>query len=118
MAPSTPGAQSGTYISEHIAELDILWISAGLSCDGDTIAMTGATQPSIENILLGAIPGIPKVKLHNAFLSKEVGDDFLQNFHLAAEGKFAPFILVVEGSIPDEHNKQEGYWAALGTDKT
>jgi hydrogenase small subunit len=27
-----------------------------------------------------------------------------------------PFILVIEGSIPDETNKAEGYWASLGTD--
>jgi PAS domain-containing protein len=45
------------------------------------------------------------------------GDDFLNPFHLAAEGSLAPFILVVEGSIPNENNKQEGYWASLGTDK-
>jgi len=25
--------------------------------------------------------------------------------------------LVVEGSIPNERNKAEGYWAALGTDR-
>ena len=28
-----------------------------------------------------------------------------------------PFVLVVEGSIPNEKIKAEGYWAALGTDK-
>ena len=44
-----------------IAELDILWITAGLSCDGDTVSITAATQPSIEDILLGVIPGIPQV---------------------------------------------------------
>ena len=44
-----------------IPELDVLWITAGLGCDGDTIAMTAATQPSIEDILLGQIPWIPKV---------------------------------------------------------
>ena len=27
-----------------------------------------------------------------------------------------PFILVVEGSIPDETNKKEGYWASWDTD--
>ncbi len=27
-----------------------------------------------------------------------------------------PFILVVEGSIPNENNKTEGYWASFGTD--
>ena len=34
-----------------IAEIDVLWITAGLGCDGDTIAMTAATQPSIEDIV-------------------------------------------------------------------
>ena len=38
---------------ESIKEIDILWITAGLGCDGDTIAMTAATQPSIEDIVMG-----------------------------------------------------------------
>ena len=88
---------------EPIAEIDVLWLTAGLSCDGDTIAMTAATQPSIEDLLLGAIPWIPKVNLHNPFLAYENGDEFLSRFHRAAEGKLEPFILVVEGSIPDEN---------------
>jgi Ni,Fe-hydrogenase I small subunit len=78
--------------------------------------MTAATQPSIEDIVLGGLPWIPKVNFHNPFLSSEVGDDFLRHFHLAAEGKLEPFILVIEGSIPNENNKPEGYWASLGTD--
>ena len=44
------------------------------------------------------------------------GDDFLKPFHAAAKGELAPFILVVEGSIPDENNRKEGYWASTGTD--
>jgi len=28
-----------------------------------------------------------------------------------------PFVLVVEGSIPNEKIKSEGYWAALGSDR-
>jgi hydrogenase small subunit len=100
-----------------IPALDILWITAGLGCDGDTIAMTAATQPSLEDILRGALPGLPKVTLHNPVLAYEVGDDFLKDFHRAAEGKLDPFLLVVEGSIPNEANKREGYWAALGTDR-
>ena len=36
-----------------MAEIDILWITAGLGCDGDTIAMTAATQPSLEDVLQG-----------------------------------------------------------------
>jgi hydrogenase small subunit len=68
-----------------ISELDVLWITAGLGCDGDTIAMTAATQPSIEDILLEAIPWIPKVVLHNPFLAAENGDEFMAFFHQAAE---------------------------------
>src|SRR5947209_5701478 len=81
-----------------IPEIDILWITAGLGCDGDTIAMTAATNPSIEDLVLGAIPGIPKVNLHNPVLARAVGDAFLRTFERAAEGKLDPFILVVEGS--------------------
>ena len=99
-----------------IQQIDILWITAGLGCDGETIAMTGAMQPSIEDFVLGGIPWIPKVNFHNPFLAQANGDEFLQPFHQAANGKLAPFILVVEGSIPDESNKAEGYWASLGTD--
>ena len=40
----------------------------------------------------------------------------MRHFHLAAEGGSNPFILVLEGSVPDESNKKEGYWASFGTD--
>jgi len=100
-----------------IPAIDILWITAGLSCDGDTIAMTAATHPSIEELVLGSIPGIPRVNFHNPVLAYAVGDDFLRTFEQAAEGKLDPFLLVVEGSIPNERNKDEGCWAALGTDR-
>jgi hydrogenase small subunit len=103
-------------VSEPIAELDILWITAGLSCDGDTVALTAATNPSLEDLLLGVIPGIPHVRLHNAVLAYRNGRDFLEPFRLAAEGKLGPFLLVVEGSIPNEKNKTEGVWAGFGLD--
>ena len=96
--------------------IDVLWITAGLGCDGDTIAATGATQPSLETLVDGTIPGVPRIRLHNPVLSYEVGDDFLEIFRRAAEGRLDPFLLVIEGSIPDETNKDEGCWAGLGTD--
>ena len=45
---------------------------AGLGCDGDSVSITAATQPSIEDVLLGAIPGLPKVHLHNPVLAYEM----------------------------------------------
>src|ERR1700680_189349 len=117
MADIATIGEGNSQVRRAISEIHILWITAGLGCDGDTIAMTAATQPSIEDVVLGSMPWIPKVRLHNPFLALENGDDFLEHFRLAADGDLAPFILVVEGSIPDENNKQEGYWASFGTDK-
>jgi hydrogenase small subunit len=101
-----------------INEIDLLWITAGLGCDGDTVAMTAATQPSLEDILGGVIPDLPQVRLHNPVLAPKNGDEFMQAFHDAAAGELDPFLLVVEGSIPDEKNKAEGFWAGFGFDKT
>jgi hydrogenase small subunit len=99
-----------------VKEVDILWITAGLSCDGDSVSITAAMQPSIEDVVLGAIPGLPKVRLHNPVLAYEVGGDFLKPFHEAAAGRLEDFVLVIEGSIPNEKLKAEGYWSGYGTD--
>ena len=98
-----------------VEEIEVLWITAGLGCDGDSVAITAATQPSIEDLILGSLPAVPKMVLRHPILAEETGKDFLRHFHRAAEGNAdGPFILVVEGSIPDEKNKAEGYWAAMG----
>jgi hydrogenase small subunit len=102
-----------------VASVDVLWITAGLGCDGDTISITAATQPSLEDVLLGAVPWLPKVRLHNPVLAFENGEDFLEPFHRAARGELgAPYILVVEGSIPNEKINADngGSWAGLGMD--
>ena len=65
----------------------------------------------------GRDPGLPKVHLHNPVLAYENGDEFMRFWYQAEEGRLDPFVLVVEGSIPNEKIKKEGYWAALGTDK-
>jgi hydrogenase small subunit len=98
-----------------VSQVHVLWISAGLSCDGDSVSITAATQPSLEDIVLGVIPGLPKVVLHHPVLAYETGEPFLAAFHRAAAGELGPFVLVIEGSIPDENNKTEGYWAGFGT---
>lgn len=100
-----------------IEEIDVLWITAGLGCDGDTIAMTGASHPAIEDVILGNVPNLPKVRLYNPLLAYESGDAFMQHFHDVASGDSQrPFILVVEGSIPNERVSGQGYWAAFGQD--
>jgi len=114
MAAETPYGRS-TQHPPAVKEVHVLWITAGLSCDGDSVSVTAASQPSIEDVLLGAIPGLPKVHLHNPVLAYETGDDFMKFFFDAEKGRLDPFVLVIEGSIPNEKIKREGYWAALGT---
>jgi len=99
-----------------VKEIHVLWTPDGLSCDGDTVSVTAASLPSIEDLVMGAIPGLPKVHLHNRVLAPENGSDYMKVWFDAAEGKVDPFVLVVEGSIPNEDIKEEGYWAAIGND--
>src|SRR5258708_32794111 len=114
-------AQIAPYgrVTQHppaVKDIHIVWITAGLGCDGDMVSITAATQPSVEDVVMGAIPGLPNVHLHNPVLAYEVGDDFMKYFYQAEQGLIDPFVLVVEGSIPNENLSGEGYWAAMGTD--
>src|SRR3954462_4741275 len=72
--------------------IHVLWINAGLSCDGDSVSLTAATQPSIEEIALGALPGLPKIAVHWPLIDFECGpnggaDDFLEWFFRAERGE-------------------------------
>ena len=50
----------------------VFWL-AGMSCDGCSIAVTGATNPPLEKLLLGHVPALPKVILHHPVLAIESG---------------------------------------------
>src|SRR5262249_25261061 len=97
-----------------ISEIHVLWISEGMSCDGDTVSITAASQPSLEDIVNGLIPGLPTVHLHNKVLAFETGERYLQPFRRATRDELGPFVLVIEGSIPNERIKSEGFWSGLG----
>ncbi len=94
----------------------VLWITCGLSCEGDSVAMTSATNPSLEDIVRGIIPGMPRVVVHNGVLAYENGAEFLEAFWQADRGELDPFVLVFEGSIPNEEINGDGHWSGLGVD--
>ena len=73
-----------------VSDVHIVWMTAGLGCDGDSVSITAATQPSIEDVLLGAIPGLPKVHLHNPVLAYENGSEFMKFWYDAEAGKARP----------------------------
>jgi hydrogenase small subunit len=96
----------------------VLWINSGLSCDGDSVALTAAMQPSIEDIALGTLPGLPQVAIHWPLIEYSLGgEEFMEWFWKADRGELDPFVLVMEGSVPNEKIKKEGYWAGFGNDR-
>src|SRR5215470_12114421 len=84
--------------------IHVYWL-AGMSCDGCTISVAGATNPGIEGLLTGTVPAMPKVILHHPVLSVEAG---------------AAFVIVFEGSVADERiaHRTGGYFSAMGVEAT
>ena len=98
--------------------IHVFWM-AGMSCDGCTITVAGATNPGIEGLLAGTVPAMPKVLLHHPVLSVEAGAQFMQSFKDAHAGTLGdPYVVVFEGSVPDERiaARTGGYWSAMGSE--
>jgi hydrogenase small subunit len=91
-------------------------MTSGLGCDGDSVAMTAATSPSLEDLLHGTLPGMPRIVLYNPVLAFETGEEFMRAFRRAADGDLDPFVLVLEGSVPNEEINGDGHWAGFGVD--
>lgn len=120
-ARALTGAHSPTFGLEDgpITEVHAFWL-AGMSCDGCSIAAVGAHSPSVEQLINGALPGLPRVVLHHPVLDVEAGERFIKPYRLAKEGKLgAPYVVIYEGSIADERiaGAHGGYWSAMGADK-
>ena len=99
-----------------VTEVHAFWL-AGLSCDGCSIAAVGAQNPTVEQLISGSIPGLPKVILHHPVLSVTAGHKFMEAYHEAKNGTLgAPYVVIQEGSVADEEIAGEfgGYWSAMG----
>lgn len=69
----------------RVEDVHIVWIAAGLGCDGDSVSITAASQPGIEDVILGAIPGLPTVHLRSPVLAYELGDESFKTWWYRAE---------------------------------
>lgn len=99
-----------------VTEVHAFWL-AGMSCDGCSIAAVGAKHPTVEQLVTGSIPGLPRVVLHHPVLSVTAGHRFMQAYHDARDGKLgAPYVVIQEGSVADEDiaGSFGGYWSAMG----
>ncbi len=92
----------------------LIWLT-GAGCNGCTLAMLGASEPGIEDLILGNVPDAPRVALTHPELALESGDAFLANLDRAAEGSLSPYVLVLEGAIPDESLARDGSFSRLGS---
>ncbi|MDE0805711.1 MAG: hypothetical protein OSA99_20605 [Acidimicrobiales bacterium] len=125
--PSDPLAPIGIRSPEaeaspdtlDLAPLDkvyLIWM-VGASCDGCTVAVTGATHPRLEHLLQGIIPGLPRIELIHTVVSVESGPEWVHNLFMAEAGELdAPYIVCWEGSVMDESISGDGYWMGLGED--
>lgn len=94
----------------------LIWLGGG-SCEGCSVAATGATHPRLEHLMAGSIPGLPRVELIHCLLSTESGSEWTANLVMAERGELeAPYILTWEGSVLDESTAGSGSWSGLGTD--
>ena len=97
------------------AVMHVFWLS-GMSCDGCSVAMLGAGNPAIEDLALDRVPELPIVVMHHPMISDESGHELMAAYAAAADGSLgAPFMLVVEGSIPDDQALRAGHFAAMGS---
>ena len=85
-------------------------------CDGDSVSVTGASEPSIEDLVMGAFPGLPKVYLHNPGAGLRGGRRIHELPLPGLRRRLDPFVLVVEGSIPNERSSRKATgprWAPI-----
>jgi hydrogenase small subunit len=113
--PNGQGGFSGVHEGVSQSVMHMFWLS-GMSCDGCTVSALGANQPSLEDLILGRVPAMPQVIMHHPMISEESGEEFMDAFRAAADGRLDhPYVLVVEGSIPDDQAfSGGGQFAALG----
>ena len=110
------GGPIGAVTDPGAGTVHVFWLS-GMSCDGCSVAMLGSALPRIEEISLGHITELPQVIFHHPMLDDDAGSEFLRPFREAIDGSLgAPYLMVVEGSIPDDQSMDgPGHWAAMGS---
>ena len=112
-APTPGGGPHGPDETERV--IHVFWL-AGMSCDGCTVSALAASNPGLEDMVLDRLPMTPRVVLHHPMISGESGHEFMASYRQAIEGTLgAEYVLVVEGSIPDDQViEPEGHYAAFG----
>jgi len=103
----------------EIDKIHVIWLP-GQACTGCTVSLLNASHPSVLDLLTGFIPQAAGVTLdYHATIMLPWGEEALQAVNAAEKGELGPFVLVLEGAIPDESTakKSGGYWCVIGEDE-
>jgi hydrogenase small subunit len=102
-----------------IDKIHVIWLP-GQACTGCTVSLLNASHPNVLDLLTGFIPQATGVTLdYHATIMLPWGDEALDAVNAAEKGELAPFVLVLEGAIPDESIAKEkgGFWCVVGEDE-
>ena len=95
----------------------VLWLTSGLGCDGESVAMTAATNPSLEDLLRGVLPGMPRIVIYNPMLAFETGEEFVRRVPAGRGGRARPVRARARGlGARTSSINGEGHWAGFGVD--
>ncbi len=94
--------------------INVVWLE-GQGCTGCTISLTNSSMPAIADILLGVIGPVSDINLvfHPAVMLPW-GDGAVDVLKRVEKGEYDPFVLVLEGAIPDESKAGSGFWCMVG----
>jgi hydrogenase small subunit len=99
--------------------IHVIWLP-GQACTGCTVSLLNASHPNVLDLLTGFIPQAAGVTLdYHATIMAPWGEEALKVVDAAERGELGPFVLVLEGAIPDETlaKASGGYWCVLGEDE-
>ncbi len=98
-------------------KINLIWLQ-GQGCTGCTVSLTGGTHPNVVDVLTGFMPQIEGISLvYHPTLMATWGEEASQVLKDAGNGRYDPFVLIVEGSVPDEKkacSEGDGYYCSIG----
>jgi len=99
--------------------IHVVWTHAQ-SCTGDTVSFLNATHPSVADLLTGFLPQASGISLDfQPTIMLPWGEEAMRAVDAAERGELDPFVLLVEGSVPNESiaAKTGGHFCLLGEDE-
>ncbi len=101
-----------------VDKIHLIWLQ-GQACTGCTVSFLNATHPSVLDLLTGFIPQATGITLdYHATIMAPWGDEAIEALRSAERGELEPFVLIVEGAVPDESfHGDQGFWCVTGEDE-